>query len=109
MIAKTKTISLAWPYIHNLEFLNYNKYRDNLFNICGHPSGLPAGADVEAAVVVVDVGYGKDEIQTRIKVESLRESDELAEVDSALLITSRRLDQHEVLSSEDRLKSPAFH
>lgn len=49
---------------------------------------------VEAAVVVEDVGYGKDEIQSRIKVESLRQSDELAEVDSTLLATLRRLDEH---------------
>jgi hypothetical protein len=49
---------------------------------------------VEASVVVEDVGYGKDEIDSRIKVESLRQSNELGEVDSALLVTLRRLDEH---------------
>jgi len=59
---------------------------------------------VEAAVVVEDVGYSKDEIQSRIKVESLRQSDELAEVDSALLVTLRRLDEH-IASQVERARA----
>ncbi|TXE07546.1 carboxypeptidase-like regulatory domain-containing protein [Algoriphagus aquimarinus] len=46
---------------------------------------------VEAAVVVEDVSYLKDGSALRVKLESLRQSDELGEVDSTMTILKQRI------------------
>ncbi|WP_339753484.1 carboxypeptidase-like regulatory domain-containing protein [Algoriphagus aquimarinus] len=46
---------------------------------------------VEAAVVVEDVSYQKDGSALRVKLESLRQSDELGEVDSTMTILKQRI------------------
>ncbi|WPR76908.1 carboxypeptidase-like regulatory domain-containing protein [Algoriphagus sp. NG3] len=46
---------------------------------------------VEAAVLVEDVSYKKDGLSLRIKLESLRQSDELGEVDSSMSSLKQRL------------------
>ncbi|MEB2782971.1 carboxypeptidase-like regulatory domain-containing protein [Algoriphagus sp. C2-6-M1] len=49
---------------------------------------------VEAAVLVEDVSYKKDGLSLRIKLESLRQSDELGEVDSSMSILKQRIREH---------------
>ncbi|SFT55633.1 CarboxypepD_reg-like domain-containing protein [Algoriphagus locisalis] len=49
---------------------------------------------VEAAVVVEEVSYFKEGVDIRIKLESLRQSDELGEVDSSMTILKHRIREH---------------
>ena len=46
---------------------------------------------VEAAVVIEDVSYLKDGAALKIKLESLRQSDELGEIDSATFLMKQRI------------------
>lgn len=49
---------------------------------------------VEAAVLVEDVSYKKDGLSVRVKLESIRQSDELSEVDSTMSTMKQRIREH---------------
>ncbi|RAI91456.1 peptidase associated/transthyretin-like domain-containing protein [Algoriphagus yeomjeoni] len=49
---------------------------------------------VEAAVLVEDVSYLKDGYALKVKLESLRQSDEMGEVDSSMVTLKQRIREH---------------
>ena len=94
VIVKPKDTSLEEMIVKAIENIPIN-YPDRRHQLAGLYRKVSTDYEefthlVEASVVVEDVGYGKDVNLARIKVESLRQSDELAEVDSTLLLVKER-------------------
>ena len=59
---------------------------------------------VEAAVLVEDYDYKRDISQSKIKIEALRQSDELGDVDSVLIQSFQRLSEH-IAKQVDRMRA----
>ncbi|MCH7399261.1 carboxypeptidase-like regulatory domain-containing protein [Belliella sp. DSM 107340] len=59
---------------------------------------------VEAAVLIEDYDYKRDIYHSKIKIEALRQSDELGDVDSVLIQSFQRLSEH-IAKQVDRMRA----